>query len=1166
MKGLETYAERFLNAPLEEIDPFVNELIGLEETRQGRKIILIPSESICPRPVREALASPFGNVYAEGYPPSLMDGATEQDIRDLEWQLINYRRYADRRFYKGCEYVHEVESLAKWRIAECFATPECAAECIHVNVQPLSGAAANNAVYDAFLEPGDVLMGMALPHGGHLTHGSEFNRSGKSYRVVSYGVRTDTERLDYEEIRRLAREHRPRLIVAGYTSYPWAPDWEHFREIADEVGAVLLADIAHPAGLVVAGLYPTPVGIADVMTLTTHKTLCGPRGAVILTTDPDRAQMVDSAVFPGEQGGPHVNKMAAMAVAFGIAQTEAFRDLQRRIVENAKALAAALDTRGVRVCYGGTDTHLLVVDLRKLGQQTGYPLMGEIAVRMLDLAGMVANKNTIPGDLSAADARGIRMGTPWVSQRGMGPEEMERIADIIHRLLSQIHPFTYQGVTYVLPRGKLPMEVLEEARRDVQDLLEGLEPGLASWGYPHDHGLQTGEALRTSVLVAAGSAPQNPPHGEIQLTDQTDMGVLEVRGERAWAFLQEVCTRDLTGFAPGEGREVLLLDREARYMDHVAMLREDRESFFVLTHPAKTLQVREWFRRISEGYVLFDPEDILLKVQGPVRARDRNGGESQDGARLVAMGVQGQGGDTLWHGESGLKVFRMGGEDRWVLLMKEVEAKRLWGTWGLDPRVVRVDPRKRNEVGVERGWPDERGDGKPEALALFGTHPTLFDLNKPYFAGLWALKEAWPASAVEAFSPPEPPKEARHSCLYEEHAARAKKIATFAGWVMPIWYRSIQEEHQAVRSTAGLFDVTHMGVIGVEGEDAAHFLDLMTTNYVRWLRVDESQYGYLLDLEGRVIDDLMVYRIGPQRFFLVVNASNAEKDLAWLQAVAQGTVSLDGERPGLRFHGEVRVQDLKEPASEEEGLVDVALQGPVSLQVLLRLVAGQEDAWRLKSLKKTQLAKVSLRDIPVWASRTGYTGEQMGFEVFVHPDRAPELWRNILEAGEDLGVVPTGLGARDSLRTEAGLPLYGHELEGPHEIDPLEACFEGYVKLHKPFFVGRKVMVERSRDIQRRVIRFQLLHKGARMLHPGDRVVHRRTQQVMGWVTSAAPNGEGIQVGMALVASRFARPETPVALVGQTHGGAAEIGELEPGKKWPLHEEGVILTRFPERD
>ncbi|MBU0596097.1 serine hydroxymethyltransferase, partial [Candidatus Bipolaricaulota bacterium] len=454
-----------------DVDPQTAALIAAEERRQREKIVLIPSESLTPEPVREALGSAFTSVYAEGYPRKAMMRCSPEELSDLDVQLASYRRYANRRFYKGTELADIVESLAGRRAAECFATHEVPAERIYANVQPLSGAAANLAIYDAFVEPGETVMGMALTEGGHLTHGSEFNVTGKRYRIVSYAVDRNTGRLDYDEMMRLAEEHRPRMIIGGFTSYPWQPDWQAFRRIADAVGAILLADVAHTAGLIIGGVYPNPIGIADVVSFTTHKTLCGPRGAVILSTDPAIAERVDASIFPGQQGGPHVNKFAALAVALKIAQQPAFSDLQRRIVENAVCLATALQEEGLTLAYGGTNSHLLLVDLRKIENETGFVMMGEVASRILDLVGIVCNKNTLPGDTSAADAHGIRLGTPWVTQRGMGPEEMKTLAGIIARVLRDIRPFCYEGLTGDLSRGKLRLSTLEQAKRDVRSLV-----------------------------------------------------------------------------------------------------------------------------------------------------------------------------------------------------------------------------------------------------------------------------------------------------------------------------------------------------------------------------------------------------------------------------------------------------------------------------------------------------------------------------------------------------------------------------------------------------------------------------------------------------------------------------------------------------------------------
>ena len=330
---------------LADLDPDVYELTKLEEERQYRKLILIPSESAAPIAVREPLSSAFQNVYAEGYPTEATRWMNEGEILNYDVQLANYRRYSDPRYYKGVEYADTIEALARRRCAEVFASNAIEPGDIYVNVQPLSGAPANNAVYHALVKPGDTIMGMNLLHGGHLSHGSSVNRSGKFYNAIHYRVDPDTERIDYDQINKLAHEHKPKMIIAGYSSYPWRVDWSRFRDIADSVGAYLLADIAHVAGLVAAGVYPSPIGYADVITFTTHKSLCGPRGACILTTTPSLAKKVDRAVFPGEQGGPHVNVFAAMALAFMLAQSEQFRALQTQIISNCVKFTERLSDR-----------------------------------------------------------------------------------------------------------------------------------------------------------------------------------------------------------------------------------------------------------------------------------------------------------------------------------------------------------------------------------------------------------------------------------------------------------------------------------------------------------------------------------------------------------------------------------------------------------------------------------------------------------------------------------------------------------------------------------------------------------------------------------------------------------------------------------------------------
>ena len=381
---------------LEEVDPEVYGLIEQEIDRQKSKLELIASENFVSRAVLQAAGSVLTNKYAEGYP--------------------------GRRYYGGCEYVDGIEQLAIDRVKQIFGAD-------HANVQPHSGAQANTAVYFAALQPGDTILGLALPHGGHLTHGHKMNFSGRYFHVEPYEVEQGTEVLDYNKLREHANRVQPKMIVAGASAYPRILDFAAFGSIAKEVGALLFVDMAHIAGLVAAGLHPSPIPHADFVTSTTHKTLRGPRGGIILCTA-EWQKKVDSAVFPGIQGGPLEHIIAAKAVAFKEAQTRDFKDYQERIVVNASALAAQLAGRGLRLVSGGTDTHLMLADV------TAVNLTGKRAEELLDTAGITVNKNAIPFDQNPPmTASGIRVGTPAVTTRGMGEEDMVEIADLVAEVL-----------------------------------------------------------------------------------------------------------------------------------------------------------------------------------------------------------------------------------------------------------------------------------------------------------------------------------------------------------------------------------------------------------------------------------------------------------------------------------------------------------------------------------------------------------------------------------------------------------------------------------------------------------------------------------------------------------------------------------------------------------
>ncbi|MBS1679920.1 MAG: serine hydroxymethyltransferase [Actinobacteria bacterium] len=384
--------ENFQTAPLSEVDPEIATVLDRELRRQQRTLEMIASENFVPQAVLDAVGSVLTNKYAEGYP--------------------------GRRYYGGCEEVDVAEQLAIDRAKALFGAD-------HANVQPHAGAQANNAVYFALLQPGDTILGLALDHGGHLSHGMKINVSGKFYNPVPYHVRREDYWVDMDEVAALAAEHKPKMIVAGWSAYPRQLDFAAFREIADSVGALLMVDMAHFAGLVAANEHPSPVPYADVVTTTVHKTLAGPRSGLILSTE-EHAKAIDKAIFPGQQGGPLMHTIAAKAVALKIAASAPFAERQRQTIANARALAIGLEANGIPVLTGGTDVHLVLVDLNPTG------LDGQTAEDRLEAVGITVNRNAIPFDeRPPMNPSGLRVGTPALTTRGMKEEEMEEIAAVI---------------------------------------------------------------------------------------------------------------------------------------------------------------------------------------------------------------------------------------------------------------------------------------------------------------------------------------------------------------------------------------------------------------------------------------------------------------------------------------------------------------------------------------------------------------------------------------------------------------------------------------------------------------------------------------------------------------------------------------------------------------
>jgi glycine hydroxymethyltransferase len=1036
---------------LADLDPDLSEMTYLEAERQYRKLILIPSESTAPLAVRELLGSVFQNVYAEGYPDEETRWMSETEILDYPVRLGYFHRYADPRYYKGVEYIDIVESLARRRCAELFSANGFSADDIYVNVQPLSGAPANNAVYTALINPGDTILGMDLLHGGHLTHGSPASRSGKIYNAVHYTVDPTTEKINYDAVEELARQHKPKIIIAGYSSYPWAVDWKRFRSIADAVGAILMADIAHVAGLVVAGECLSPVGFAQVITFTTHKSLCGPRGACILTTDAALAKKLDRGVFPGEQGGPHVHAIAAMALTFKLDKTEQFKQLQRQIVKNCKSFTDRFIGRGLRIPYGGTDTHLMNLDCSTITGTDGTTLSGDQTARILDIAGMVVNRNTIPGDKSAADPNGIRMGSPWVTQKGFKEADMITLADIITDVMQATTPYSQEGRKGSTRRAKVDFNVLEEAKLRTRALSEktGVDYQPTRHGYPHFYFMD------------------DQPTG--------DWAAYEIRGEKARSFLNFALSSDVEALQPGETQPTCIYTPNGEAVG--AMTCIGSHEFRLVVPAQKGGLVAAWLRDLSDGYVAFG-DDPLRKLPGPVVVDEASVYETSKVERVPVIA------------------------------------------------------------------------------------------QKPYYIGPALVPETplpqfiWQDSGHE-------PVTLRRTPIYETHKALSAKIIPFAGWEMPVWYTSVMEEHLACRNAAGLFDVAHMGVYQAEGPDGMVFLDSVVGNDISTLEVGESCYTHFLDPDANVIDDLLVYRRGPEKYLVVVNASNDDKNWAWLNAVKEGRVRADNRHPCTRAYGRnVVLRNLRDPQESADMRVDIAIQGPKSREILLALGCDPANRKRIMKLNRTELCEAVAGGFDLVVSRTGYTGEKIAFELFVHPAKANELFKTLLKVGEPLGLKPCGLGARDSLRTEAGLPLYGHEMGtgsgqlGERDLGVAEAGFGSYVKTYKPWFIGREAFLQREVSRKGVVVRFRFNDKGVRMAHGGDPVIDRRSR-VIGWVTSCAVDKEGLLTGQAYVELKNSEESTPVFIY---QSAAKETGkapaDLMVGDRSLLPTPATVISRF----
>ena len=1035
-----------MRGSLADLDPEVLKLTEFEKERQFRKLIMIASESTAPAAVRESLGSVFQNIYAEGYPDEEMRWMTESQILDYPSRLTYYRRNADPRYYKGVEYADLIESLARRRCAETFATDQIGADQIYVNVQALSGAPANNAVYNALIEVGDSILGMNLLHGGHLTHGSSVNRSGKLFKVSHYNVDSVTEQIDYDKVAQIAQECKPKIIICGYSSYPWVPDWKRFREIADSVGAYLLADVSHIAGLIAAKIIPSPVGYAHIITFTTHKTICGPRGACILTTDAALSRKIDKGVFPGEQGGPHVHVFAALATTFKIAQSKAFVDLQSQIIKNSIALVNRLQERGMRIPFGGTNTHLANLDCKLIKGPDGTTLSGDMAARIFDVAGLVLNRNTIPGDKTANNSSGIRFGTPWMTQRGLKEVEMVELANIMVDLLQACTPYSVETRKGLSQRAKVDFKALEDAKKRIRALCEkaGADLNYQKNGYPQFYYLDD------------------------QSASKSELATLKLSGPSLRQYVTYCFSSDIEKLEAGQSQKTTLTTPLGSIEGAIANV--DGNSYRFSFPREKFGLAATFLRGLAEGYITFD----------------------QDNPRRIPGSI---------------------------VVIEDLES------------------------------------------APVQAEGTLQVSQKPFFIGQTIQTDA----ALPAFEWIEKETdELFRTPLFETHKKMGAKIIPFAGWEMPVWYTSVVEEHLACRQVAGLFDVSHMGVFQAEGPNASMFLETVCGNDISSLAVGESCYTHFLDPNANVIDDTLVYRRGTLKYLVVVNASNDSKDWAWLNAVREGKVLIDPQRPWIKTFGSgVTLRNLRDPKAGADMRVDIALQGPKSRDILLSLGCDAATMKRVKALKRTELCEAVIGGFDLVVSRTGYTGEKMAFELFIHPDKAAALWDAICKAGEPLGMKTCGLGARDSLRTEAGLPLYGHEMGGADNFSVSEAGFGSYVKVYKPWFIGRAAYIEKEKARSGIVIRFRFTEKGVRMAHNGDPVMDAKGK-VIGKVTSCAIDKEGFLTGQAFIETRYAVVGNPISIFqGAEKLAPLTPASLETGDRVSLPTPAVIVSRFP---
>jgi glycine hydroxymethyltransferase len=721
--------------------------------------------------------------------------------------------------------------------------------------------------------------------------------------------------------------------------------------------------------------------------------------------------------------GPHANVFAALAVAFKLARTPQFKALQKQTVVNSIRFAERMKGHGFKIPFGGTESHLFNVDCKSVVGPDGTPLMGDRAARLLDLAGIVVNRNTIPGDTAAFAPSGLRFGTPWVTQRGFKEPEIDALADVTAQILKACIPYKYTGRRNNLFRAKVDFDAFNDAKLKVRELASqaGIDFEPPQHGYPHFF-------YPDDQLTAA-----TQPYTQI-----------EIRGKRVRKFLYWTLTSDIFIIEHNGTQKTCLYTPKGVVPAAITCIDKGPTcGHYRLTVPtAKAQFVIAWLRELSDGFVNFDPTDLYRKLPGTI-------------------------------------------------------------------------------VVVEAGGTDKMPAVTGETV----------DQTKPYFIGrsAWAVSTPPPLPAFHWEAPTEAPL--RQTGLNAVHRAMGARMVPFAGWEMPVQYTGVLDEHQAARRGAGLFDVSHMGVWEAAGLGAGAFLDALMGNEISSLFPGQATYAHMLAPTGEVIDDCYVYYRSPGCYLIVVNASNDDKDWAWANAVQRGEVMIDTELPWVKAPGRqnVTLRDLRQPSSGADRRVDIALQGPRAREILLALGADAANTRCLKLLKRNELCDVVVGGFGLVAARTGYAGEEMGFELFVHPDQVVAFWQALVKVGTPLGLKPCGLATRDSLRTEAGLPLYGDEMAGDLNLTVGDAGFESYVKPYKPWFIGRDAYVAREKERKGAVIRFTFDEQRVRMAHNGDPVDNANGERI-GFVTSCAIDGNRFITGQAFLDFAYAKEDTPILI------------------------------------